>query len=306
MLEKISASENPTYKWQRQEDSLGLLLDKKLIWRYVYSPEEAKPFFHPLALPDGTVLTWLKPPDHIWHRAAWFSWKYINGVNYWEEDKITGKSKGRMEITSTQIECGEDYSASINMELSYHEPGSELILIEKRKLYISPVSLDSSYYYIDWESTFKAVAKEVLLDRTPIPGEPGGVNSGGYAGLSVRLSEEIKDWKPLNSYGQVGMDCHGQKAPWVQFSGTTADGRSVGAAVFDHPDNIRFPSPWYITNTPGSKDNLSPSLLFNESLKLTQGQTINLKYRIFIHEGKLSASELQKHWKKFAMLKHMK
>lgn len=300
MLEKISASENPSYKWQRQEDSLGLLLDKKLIWRYVYSPEEAKPFFHPLALPDGTVLTWLKPPDHIWHRAAWFSWKYINGINYWEEDKVTGRSKGQTEIISVNTECHDDHSANIQMELSYHETGENPVLTEKRSLYISPIDPDSTGYYIDWESTFTAKAQEVLLDRTPVPGQPRGARSGGYAGLTIRLSEDIQDWKPLNSHGQTGQDCHGQKAAWLQFSGLTDDKRPVGVVIFDHPDNVRFPSPWYITNRPGIKDNLSPSFLFNESMKLEKDQMIHYKYRILIHEGELPVEKLNEHWKEFA------
>ena len=25
-----------------------------------------------------------RPPDHIWHHGLWFSWKFINKVNYWE------------------------------------------------------------------------------------------------------------------------------------------------------------------------------------------------------------------------------
>lgn len=62
----------------------------------------------------------------------------------------------------------------------------------------------------------------------------------------------------------------------------------------------------HITNRPGYKDNLSPALLFDEPLKLTEGRTLTLKYRIFIHEGTLSASKLQMHWKKFAMVEHMK
>ena len=40
------------------------------------------------------VLTDFRPKDHIWHRAAWFSLKEIDDLNYWEENR-DGVSAGR-------------------------------------------------------------------------------------------------------------------------------------------------------------------------------------------------------------------
>jgi len=41
--------------------------------------------------------------DHVWHLGYWFSWKYINGVNYWKpaDAKRTGcESAGATKVAS--------------------------------------------------------------------------------------------------------------------------------------------------------------------------------------------------------------
>ena len=56
---------------------------------------------------------------------------------------------------------------------------------------VSPPQADGAYC-LDWTMVFTALT-EVVLDRTPLPSEPGGKVWGGYAGLSARLSTELTD-----------------------------------------------------------------------------------------------------------------
>ncbi|MHC4742714.1 MAG: ThuA domain-containing protein, partial [Planctomycetota bacterium] len=81
-----SQAAQPEYQWRRSDKLLALLKDGKTVWQLNLDSKLGKPYFHPLALADGTVLTWDSPPDHPWHHGLWFSWKHINGLNYWEED----------------------------------------------------------------------------------------------------------------------------------------------------------------------------------------------------------------------------
>ena len=67
-----------------------------------YAANLAKPYFHPLGLSNGTVLTGLGHPDHAWHHGFWFSWDVLNGVNYWEEDPATGKAQGLTEVLAAK------------------------------------------------------------------------------------------------------------------------------------------------------------------------------------------------------------
>ncbi|MHC4621073.1 MAG: DUF6807 family protein [Planctomycetota bacterium] len=69
----------PGYSWRQTDSSIALLSSEQTVWQFNYRKQEGRPYFHPLSLTDGTELTSLRPEDHRWHRALWFSWKYING-----------------------------------------------------------------------------------------------------------------------------------------------------------------------------------------------------------------------------------
>ena len=118
-----AAAEGPAFRWLQDEGSLTLKKGERTLWRLNFQKAEGKPYFHPVAAAGGTELTWHRPPDHPWHRALWFSWKFIDGVNYWEENPATGKVDGETEILGTETEIVAGESARIAMRLSYHPPG---------------------------------------------------------------------------------------------------------------------------------------------------------------------------------------
>jgi hypothetical protein len=209
--------------WRRDRGLLALLNKGQVVWQINYKQEEGKPYIHPLGTIDGEVLTCLRPEDHPWHRALWFSWKTINGIIYWEEDRETGLSPGRNDIVKADVTTREDFSASVVLVLSYHLPEGEEVLSEKRVIDISAPDKDGRYH-IDWNSCFKATGGEVLLERTPLPGEKNGKSYGGYAGLSVRTSKAARSWKVGDSEGRINDTIHGRQAQWIHISGKTPAG----------------------------------------------------------------------------------
>jgi hypothetical protein len=180
---RIHAGES-TFSWKQDETSIALYKDGKAIWKLVADAKEPKSFFHPLATLNSEVLTAFEPADHPWHRGLWFSWKFINGLNYWEEDRATKKSEGVTELTASTFKPADDFSARAELSFSYHPPGQPALMTELRKLVITKPDADGRYC-IDWTSEFTAGNAPVTLGRTPLPHEPGGVSYGGYAGLSL-------------------------------------------------------------------------------------------------------------------------
>ena len=77
------------FRWDTAAYSqLALVKDGSEVWRFHCDPARStKPFFDPVSVAGGPSLTWARPPDHAWHYGLWFSWKFVNGVNYWEENK---------------------------------------------------------------------------------------------------------------------------------------------------------------------------------------------------------------------------
>jgi type 1 glutamine amidotransferase len=285
--------------WERTPAAISLLNGGQTVWRFNYAPGHAKPFFHPVGLKDGTSLTWKSPPDHPWHHGLWFSWKFINGLNYWEEDKATGTSQGRTSWEAPQIEAREDHSATIRLALTYAPAGGEVVLREQRTVEISTPDRDGGYH-LDWTMVFTAAADQVVLERTPIPGEADGVGHGGYAGLSVRVARDLVNWRLVNADGLAGAEGHRRPSAAMDFSGT-AGGVEAGIAILDHPANRNAPSPWFVvadTQTPFGY--FSPAVICLKPHTLRRGEAFTLRYRVVVHPGALGVAELKAATAEFA------
>lgn len=281
------SAEPPTLSWRQTETSLALCKGEKTVWRLVANPKEPKSYFHPLASVDGEELTAFQPADHPWHHGMWFSWKFINGLNYWEENPKTHVSEGTTELTSATFKPAADFSAHAELSFSYHPPGQPAVMTELRKLTITQPDADGRYR-IDWTSEFTAGNAPVDLGRTPLANEENGKPYGGYAGLSARLVLQPDGWSIRTSEGKTGAPAsHGQNARWMDFSSPGA-----GIAICDHPDNLRHPSPWYVHDS-RPMSYFSPAVLFNKPLILDAEQSLKLRYRILIHSKPMSVEDIE-------------
>ncbi len=294
----VSGAEPGPRVWQRQTGSVALLENGRVVWQFNFHTNQAKPFFHPVAPPGGPALTWDHPADHRWHHALWFSWKFLNGVNYWEEDAETGLSPGRTEWRDAQVETHPDFSARVVMDLTYRPAGGNPVLTEHRVIEISPPDRQGLYRQ-DWTMTFTAAGQDVVFDRTPLPGEPGGQPWGGYAGLSVRFAQRIKDARAVTAEGLVefAQGRYRGKAGAMDYSGLFEQSEA-GIAILDHPGNLNSPSPWYAINDDTMRY-FSPAVLCYHPHTLKPGQSLNLRYRLVVHPGRWSQETLRQAAKQF-------
>ena len=290
--------------WQwRQEagKSVALVGPEGVLWQFNFDPSLHLPHFHPVATADGRTLTWDSPPDHAWHHALWFAWKHVAGVNYWELDPNTGKSPGVTAWQAPRITTRGDRSARIEMDLTYRPAGAEgdPVMTERRVMEISVPDAEGTYH-IDWTSTFTAGKKDVVLDRTPLPGEPDGKDWGGYAGLSVRLAKDLADRAATSSDGPVALkgDKYRGKHTAMDYAGVIG-GKPAGIAILDHPTNLNAPTPWYvIVGKPMSY--FSPAVICYKPHTLKAGQSLTLRYRVLVHPGRWDADRLKKEVAAFA------
>ena len=275
-----------TNSWLKTEHTLARLHGTNVVWQIVADPAQGKPYFHPLATPDGTLLTALRPAGHPWHRGLWFSWKHLNGLNYWEEDHETGRSEGATELTKARLQPHDDGSATLQFSLTYHPWNAPPVLTEQRTIEISAPTNGS--YAINWTSEFTAVTN-VILTRTPLPGEPDGQSYGGYAGLSLRLNKAAKGWTFTNSAGASAIAAvHGKSASWMKL---TAGPNLPAVVIFDDPRNNQHPVPWYANQ---GMPFFSPSPLFAKTLTLIPGEKMRLRYRLLITDHDSSITPTSK------------
>jgi hypothetical protein len=285
--------------WKAEEGkSLALVCGDRVLWQFCYDAEQPKPYFHPVALPDGRVLTWNSPPDHRWHHGLWFSWKFIGGVNYWEPD-ASGKPSGQTKWQNVEIRTHENGTARIAMDLTY-SPGEEKVLMTERRVVEVSAPNDDGTYTFDWVCQFAAGDERVVLDRTPLPDEPDGKAFGGYAGLSVRFAKELVEREAATPEGPVEFNAESRyrgKSLAMDYNGLI-DGKPCGIAILDHPKNLNSPTPWYaIRSKPMSY--YSPAVICYGPHTLEPGESFTLRYRVLVHSGRWAADRLAAESKQF-------
>ncbi|MDR2862789.1 MAG: PmoA family protein, partial [Puniceicoccales bacterium] len=278
--------------------------DGKDVWRFHFDAKggDTKPFFDPVGIAGGPSLTWARPKDHVWHLGLWFSWKYINGVNYWEES--AGKSSGETRWTIPEITRNSDGAATLALALEYiprprkapaNAPAPVPVLTEARTISFSAPATDGSYF-MDWTQVFTAHT-DIKLDRTPPSFSQKGTPWGGYAGLSIRYAAALSDVATVAStVGRVPrdsrkrLDVFGDRA--VEQNGLIADA-PYGIAILAHPGNFRAPGDWYPIQSEKHFNYLNASPLLTAPFFVAKGETFTLRYRVHVHPGRWDAAQLR-------------
>jgi len=269
--------------WQRDDTTIAWRVGTNVLWQFSFDPAKGKTFFNPLTVGNSVSLTNFKPEDHPWHYGFWFSWKYINHVNYWEEDRATGRAEGATRWTVPEIETQDDGSATIKFDVNYINPSNRVDMTESRELKISAPKSDGSYT-IDWSAKFIAGKDGAILDRTPMPGEPDGKVNGGYAGLGLRMASAPLTMSVVCSTGLVTHFESDRARPNAAAIGCNfSDGTNFvgGIAIFSDPKNAGANAPWYLINSEKMRFACA-AILAPKIRTLKSGEKMSLHYRITV------------------------
>jgi predicted dehydrogenase len=269
--------------WQRDEHSLTRLEGGRPLWKLSLDPAAGKPFFHPVTVGGGPSLTARSPEDHPWHYGVWFSWKYINGTNYWEEDRVTGKPAGATRWNVVSMDPRADGSATVKLDVRYVHPSGRVDLTETRTLEVSAPAGDGSYT-IDWRAQFRAGVEGALLDRTPMMGEPKGQVNGGYAGMSVRFAPEPLSVDFLSTQGPITEFKSDRARPAVPAiaANLREGGQQVGGiAIFSDPANAGVDATWYMVHSEEMRFACA-SILAPKPMPIPPGGELKLHYKIAV------------------------
>jgi len=271
-------------------DGLAVKWNEKIVLKYQFNSGGVRPYWHPLKLPNSPVLTMDRPPDHIHHQGMWLAWKKVNGVNFWEQPsgedwKGFGKIAHKKIVShSTQL---DDVQFIVeNSWLDWN--GNEIVKdIRKTKVY----RFQGNYLLMDVDLRFIPSKNEVKLDLNR--GTPG---KGGlfYSGLTIRFDNLLTPGQLLDANGESEpMEIFGKKSPWCGFSGKHKDGEVYGITVIDHPENPRYPTPWWVRNAKNYAL-LQPSFCYYEPFSIIQEEPLSLIYRVVIHKGPVKSSLIEK------------
>jgi hypothetical protein len=282
---------------------VSVFLGSEVMTEFVYNTH-AKPILWPLRGPGGVALTrdWPMNPDtagesrdHVHHKSLWFTHGAVNGVDFWSENNRAGKVVTQ-EITKAAVENG---AAVIEAKNQWVAPDGK------------PVCSDVTTIRCGTEGEARFVDFAVVI--TAPAGSPLTFGDTKEGTMAIRTRPELNlEQNPLaagrclNSEGLTGKALWGQKARWVDYY-APVDGKLLGIAVFDHPDNLRHPTTWHareyglIAANPFGLHDFSkgkePKGAGDFVIKPGQSQT--WRYRFLLHQGHDPAA-IEAAWKKWA------
>jgi hypothetical protein len=272
---------------RHDEGALTVLApDEMFTYRYGAS---RRPFVHPLRTPSGLALSNDAPDDHPWHHALWFTIKFVNGENFWEEYDDYGvlRHVDPPEVTTTD----DGTACSIAGDLDWIRPDRETVVIRESRRW-SYRRLDRGGYALDLDTTLTP-SVDVVLDRTPF------TTWGGYGGLAFRGRSDFRDTVIRLADGTVTDRVEGHRSDWFDLSGVV-DGREAGVTVIDAPANPSYPVPWYGSTRHETYDSgadewsnfFNAAFLWHGPRTVDADQSLRFRYRVVVHDGPADPSRL--------------
>lgn len=263
-------------------------LDGQLFTQYHFK-DVSRPFLYPLLSADGEHLTRRWPQedvpgeehDHPHHHALWYSHGDVNGVDLWSESPKAGRTVQQAVISrKSGANTGE-----LTTRNEWRDKDGKVIAHDTRThRFHRPTGPER---IIDFEITIEATAGEVTL---------GDTKEGTFA---IRMAESMRNKQPKNqpglghltsSRGHKDGEVWGKRAEWVDYTGPV-NGKTYGIAIFDHPQNPRYPTWWHARDyglfaaNPFGVHDFEKSAKGTGDLKIPAGGSITFRYRVLLHPG---------------------
>jgi hypothetical protein len=218
--------------------------------------------------------------DHPHHRSLWFAHGAVNGHDFWSEEKDFGKTVHERFLA---IKSGTD-DAVISSSNNWIAADGKLICTDDRTLRFSRGAKPSERI-IDFDITLHALNTELVLGDTK-----EGTMSIRIA-ETMRLKGKVGHGHIVNAAGDRDDNTWGKRAAWCDYYGPV-EGKMVGIAIFDNPDNPRHPTWWHVrdyglfaANPFGRHEFEKLSDKTAGDLKVPANGSVRFRYRFYFHEG---------------------
>lgn len=255
-------------------------------------------YIHPLWSPSGEALTRIQPPDHYHHVGIWNPWTHTHFkgkvIDFWNLNKAEGTVRP-VTITSTTSNDLFGGFKVIHDHIDLNgktKNGFEVALKEEWNLRIWNTNLNG--WIIDFTSTMNNPTDSIFK-----------ILEYRYQGFGFRATEKWDDKTAtlLTSEGKNKADGNSTRARWCDVNGVSTSGTS-GVLFITNPSNYNYPEP--IRIWPKGANNGKENVFFNfnpamdRDWELKPGITYQLKYRMFVYDGKITADMAEKLWRDFA------
>ncbi|MCM8529427.1 MAG: PmoA family protein [Lentisphaeraceae bacterium] len=284
---------------EQNGNNVKVMLDGKVFTEYVHG--EQKPYLYPVIGPNGINMTRNFPmkdnvkeekKDHPWHSSVYYTHGDVNGIDFWN-DKSSDQKEAK--IILDKIEKVENVSPTEGRIIATHK------WVAKGKTQLSDrteisFSGDADKRIIDYTVTLIATDGDVKLGDT----------KEGCMAVRMHYKLRVKDMGAtvINSEGNSGKSVWGKKAKWISYYNKIGEG-VAGISMMDHPDNLRYPTPWHARDYGLCAANAFGLKYFTGNKKNTgdlvikNGESLTFKHRLVFHNGSpedIKVNDLHTEW----------
>ncbi|MBM3833619.1 MAG: hypothetical protein FJ403_10180 [Verrucomicrobia bacterium] len=281
----LAAEREGSAKITQQDGKLRIEINGQHFTDYNYA-NVTRPFFYPIYGPSGASMTRNYPmkevpdedKDHVHHKGLWYTHGDVNGHDFWAEGKNSGKTVHEKII---DIKSGG-------------KTGSIKTLNKLVALDGTVVCTDERTFRITGDSQGRILDFEITIHASNGPVTFGDTKEGTMAirvAETMRVKGKVGKGHIVNSEGVRDGETWGKRAKWCDYYGPV-EGKTVGVAMFDHPQNPRHPTWWHVrdyglfaANPFGIHDFEKLADKTKGNWVLPAGQSATFRYRFYFHEG---------------------
>lgn len=295
-------------------NTLEITLSGRPFTVYRFGTDAPKPFFWPIQGPFGKPVTRAYPnlkdvdgemKDHPHHRGLHFTHGEVGfadkpHVDFWAE---TAKSQGKIVHKSFDpAPAIVDGALVFGVRNEWLAPDGKKMLDEHARWKI--VDLGDGAGLFSFHTTLTAADGAVSFDDT---------KEGSFSIRVATSMDEQKDKAGPRSTGERGRisnsdgkagekECWGRPADWVEYNGLV-DGKRVGVAIFDHPQNNPR-ARWHVRAYGLFSANPFGSQSFAKSnpksrLVLEPGKSLTLRYGVLVHAGDAAEGKVAERYRSY-------
>lgn len=247
--------------------------------------------FHPVLTPTGERVTALAPDDHPHHRGVYLAWHdsefrqavaprpgpfrplfgwNITTADFWGWGEYAPREGRVIANTSITLLTADAARAELEIRNEWRVRGRRMA----DELNLTTVSERDGAFVIDYRFTLTP-SVDYLLHKASFGGFNFQARKDGDSYFTTAAGRvTLPD--PHYSVPELNWPA----SPWYGYVITLANGRTVGAAVVDHPANP--PSTWHNSRTLWM---LNPSISALGPITIRPEMPLTLRYRVIVHDG---------------------
>lgn len=246
-------------------------------------------YIHPLYGLDGDVLTEDWPADHYHHRGVFWAWPWCRVGERRMDLWLSRDARQHFDTWLERKTEADRAEVAVQNVWKFDDAPDRPVVRETVRFVV--YARDEAGRAIDFELAFTNIAGESVV----IQGQQDA--SKGYGGFSFRPDAKRAPLTFTSAQGVHPEDAFRVDSAWVDVSSRTAAGGAVsGAAIFQHPANPAYPHSGWLIRHYGF---LGASWPHTGAHTIAPGETLTLRYRLYVHRGTAEEAGVAARFKEF-------